>query len=174
MKVLLVNGGHKEQGGCYGALCGAAAILNGEGVETAFFWPVKTAHGACTGCGACRNTGVCILDRRPVEFAAEAKDYDGFVLAAPAGIFGPDESVMRFLGKAFLVGKHGKENPFAGKPAAVLAVCRPAQAKKALERLGRSLSEGGLQPLAAEAEPLAAVRELARLLAARKKKEVPV
>ena len=38
MKVALVNGSPHKKGCTYTALCEVAKILNGEGIETEFFW----------------------------------------------------------------------------------------------------------------------------------------
>lgn len=143
MKVLLVNGSARERDLCREALDLAAEKLQEAGLETEIFWPIRSDRGDCTGCGACHGSGVCVYDRRFADFAAQAKDCDAFVFAAPAGLLGLESTMQAFLERA-LAPRPGRPNAFAGKCAAALIMPRRGMGTAAENNMTRLLQRSGL------------------------------
>lgn len=143
MRILIVGGPEES---CGGALRPAEERLRAAGAETERFWPLRTEGLLCSGCGACRGAGLCVADPRGGDFLRAAAGCDGFVLAAPVGLFGLGVDFRNLLRRASELAAYGGKNPFAGKPAAPLTVGRQsrraaAELRELAEALGLELCE---------------------------------
>ena len=74
MKVLLLNGSAHLQGCTFTALSEVAKTLNEQGVETETFQLGNSELKDCSGCGACRKLGKCVIDDVVNEFVEKAKN----------------------------------------------------------------------------------------------------
>ena len=75
MKVLIVNGSPKTNGGTHISCEIARGVLNKNGIETEIVNLGKGTVNDCIGCGACRKTGSCVFgkDDGVNEFIEKAK-----------------------------------------------------------------------------------------------------
>ena len=142
MKVLMINGSPHEKGCTYTALCEAAKALNGEGVETDFFWIGKKPLAGCAGCGACTKPGRCVFDDKVNEFTTLAEGYDGFIFGSPVYFSGMNGALMSFMDRAFFSGSRREKNPFALKPAAAVVSARRAGTTSALDQMNKYFLHG--------------------------------
>lgn len=134
MKLLLINGSPHKEGSTYGAL----KILEGylEQVDISF---VRIHVGAtaigCLGCGACKETGRCVVEDK-VNLALDlARSCDGYLFASPVHYGGISGCMKGFLDRFFRAGK-----PLhLGKCASALVVARRAGGVSAYEELLRYL-----------------------------------
>lgn len=134
MKVLLLNGSPKANGCTYTALCEVAGALEKQGVETEIFQVGAKPVAGCIGCGVCRKTGLCFMDKDGVnEFVEKAKNADGFVFGSPVHYASASGAITSFLDRAFYGGKVN----FAGKPGAAIVSCRRGGASAAFDQLNK-------------------------------------
>ena len=122
MKVLLVNGSSRENGGTSVALGEVARALNEEGIETEFFFIGNQPLSDCIACGSCRKTGECVFHDAANALAEKAKECDGFVFGSPVYYAHPSARLLTVMDRAFYSG--GKH--FAFKPAAAVLSARRA------------------------------------------------
>ena len=122
MKVLLLNGSAHLNGCTFTALSEVAKTLNEQGVETEIFQLGNPALKDCSGCGACRKLGKCVVDDVVNEFVEKAKNCDGFVFGTPVYYAHPSGRILSFLDRAFYSGK----TAFQFKPACAIASARRA------------------------------------------------
>ena len=139
MKVILINGSPHEKGCTYTALCEVAKTLNGEGVDTAFFWLGRQPLVGCSSCGACAASGKCALDDKVNEFTALAESCDGFVFGSPVHMGGMSGSMKGFMDRVFYSVRRRADNPFVLKPAAAVVSARRAGTTSALDDLYKYL-----------------------------------
>lgn len=137
MKLLLVYG--RLRGGLAIAAENAAEELRRSGVETEVFSPLKTESLLCSGCGACHGAGMCRADPRGGEFLRAAAGCDGFLIAAPAGLLGLNVDLRNLLMRAAELTARSKNDPFAGKPAALIGGRLSGRAAKELRELTEAL-----------------------------------
>lgn len=122
MKVLLLNGSAHEEGCTFTALSEIASSLNKEGVETEIFQLGNPALKDCSGCGACKKIGKCVIDDVVNEFVEKARECDGFVFGTPVYYAHPSGRILSFLDRAFYSGK----TAFQFKPACAISSARRA------------------------------------------------
>lgn len=122
MKVLLLNGSAHEEGCTFTALSEIASSLNKEGVETEIFQLGNPALKDCSGCGACKKIGKCVIDDVVNEFVEKARECDGFIFGTPVYYAHPSGRILSFLDRAFYSGK----TAFQFKPACAISSARRA------------------------------------------------
>ena len=134
MKVILVNGSPHEKGCTYTALSEVARVLNGEGIDTEIFHIGNAPISGCRGCGACRKLGRCVIDDAVNEFAAKAKEADGFVFGSPVHYASMGGSLAAFMDRLFY--SSGKA-AMRLKPAAAVASARRAGTTATLDIINK-------------------------------------
>jgi len=136
MKVLLVNGSPHKEGCTYTALSEVAKTLNAEGIETEIFHIGSEPISGCRGCGVCKKQklGKCVVDDIVNEFAAKAKEADGFVFGSPVHYASAGGSLVAFMDRLFY--SSGKET-MRLKPAAAVASARRAGTTATLDIINK-------------------------------------
>lgn len=137
MKVLLVNGSPNRESCTYTALSEVAGALNGEGIETDFFWIGKKAVNGCIACRRCAETGKCIQDDLVNRFTDMAGEIDGFVFGSPVYYAGMNGALKAFMDRVFFSTYRADPNPFRFKPAAAVVSARRAGTSSALDQLNK-------------------------------------
>ena len=140
MKVLLVNGSPNREGCTYTALSEVAGALNGEGIETDFFWIGKKAVNGCIACRRCAETGKCIQDDLVNRFTDMAGEIDGFIFGSPVYYAGMNGALKAFMDRVFFSTYRADPNPFRFKPAAAVVSARRAGTSSALDQLTSTFS----------------------------------
>ena len=92
MKVLLVNGSSRKNGGTNAALCEVERALKAEGIETEQFFIGNEALPDCIACRKCKEIGRCVFHYSVNEFVEKAKSADGFVFGSPVYFAHPSGS----------------------------------------------------------------------------------
>lgn len=136
MKVLLVNGSPHKEGCTYTALSEVAKTLNGLGIETEIFHIGSEPISGCRGCGACRKLklGKCVVDDIVNEFAAKAREADGFVFGSPVHYASAGGTLVAFMDRLFY--SSGKDT-MRLKPAAAIASARRAGTTATLDIINK-------------------------------------
>ena len=133
MKVLLLNGSPHEKGCTYTALAEVASALESQGVETEIFWLGKGPISGCTGCGACRKLGRCVLEDVVNEAGAKARACDGLVVGSPVHYAAASGQITSALDRMF----YSFGGALRFKPAAAVASARRAGTTAALDQLNK-------------------------------------
>ena len=82
---------------------------------------------------------MCKADPRGGEFLRAAAGCDGFLIAAPVGLFGLGVDLRNLLMRAAELTARSKNDPFAGKPAALIVNRLSRKAAKELRELIEAL-----------------------------------
>lgn len=124
MKVLIVNGSPKLNGGTHISCEIAQTVLKNEGIDAEIINLGKDTVNDCIGCGACRNKAKCIFgDNDGVnEFIEKSKTADGFIFAAPVYYAHPAARILSFMDRIFYRGSEF----LAHKPASSINISRRA------------------------------------------------
>ena len=101
MKVLLINGSPHEKGCTYTSLKEVADTLEKNGIGAEIHWIGKGDIPGCTGCGACRDKGKCVIDDDVNSVAARIDEFDGFVFGAPVYYSGPAGQLTSWMDRLF-------------------------------------------------------------------------
>ncbi len=134
MKLLLLNGSPHKEGCTYTALKVLEGYLEQVGISFVRFHVGATAIG-CLGCGACKETGRCVVEDKVNLALQKARGCDGYVFASPVHYGGISGCMKGFLDRFFRAGK-----PIhIGKCASALVVARRAGGVSAYEELLRYL-----------------------------------
>ena len=114
MKVILVNGSSHTNGTTMSALNEMIKIFSEEGVETEVIQLGAKPIADCLQCGACKQTGKCVIKDDCVnEFVEKAESADGFVFASPVYFAHPSGRIFSFLDRAFYANsKNGSYSAF--------------------------------------------------------------
>lgn len=144
MKLLLVNGSLKEKDAASAVLDAAAEKLISFKAEIERFWPIQSENLICSGCGACKGSGMCVYDPRGLDFVKAAAASDGLLFVLPAGLFGLDVPVRNFLERVKALTRKQSRSPVFGKPAVAVILCRLGGGKKAAQQAEDFLSGLGL------------------------------
>ncbi|MCD8194272.1 MAG: flavodoxin family protein, partial [Tannerellaceae bacterium] len=83
LKVLLINGSPNKEGCTYTALQEIAGALGKEGIGSEILYISSKVLSGCKGCGACRQSGLCIIDDIVNEVIGRLDEFDGFVFGSP-------------------------------------------------------------------------------------------
>ena len=139
MKVILVNGSSHTNGTTMSALNEMIKIFSEEGVETEVIQLGAKPIADCLQCGACKQTGKCVIKDDCVnEFVEKAESADGFVFASPVYFAHPSGRIFSFLDRAFYANsKNGSYSAFQYKPGAAVAVARRGGASASLDGLNK-------------------------------------
>ena len=122
MKVLMISGSPHKAGSSRLALDEMKKVFEAEGVETELIEVGAGPISGCTACGACKKTGVCIIDDMVNEAIKKLEAADALVVATPVHYASPAGALLAFLDRMFYAGR----SKFAHKPAAALACARRA------------------------------------------------
>ncbi len=132
MDILLLNGSPHQWGCTYTALSHLASCLTRRGMGVRMGWIGNHAIG-CMGCGACKQTGECVVKDALPQILEMAKGCGGYVLGTPVHYGAAAGSFTGFLDRFFYSGKA----THLGKAGAAIAVCRRAGGVTAIEQLER-------------------------------------
>lgn len=122
MKVLMISGSPHKAGSSRLALDEMKKVFEAEGVETELIEVGAGPISGCTACGACKKTGVCVIDDMVNEAIKKLEAADALVVATPVHYASPSGALLAFLDRMFYAGG----SKFAHKPAAALACARRA------------------------------------------------
>ena len=122
MKVLMISGSPHKAGSSRLALDEMKKVFEAEGVETELREVGAGPISGCTACGACKKTGVCVIDDMVNEARKKLEAADALVVATPVHYASPAGALLAFLDRMFYAGG----SKFAHKPAAALACARRA------------------------------------------------
>lgn len=122
MKVLMISGSPHREGCSKLALDEMKKVFEAEGVETELMEVGAGPISGCTACGACKKTGVCVIDDMVNEAIKKLEAADALVVATPVHYASPAGALLAFLDRMFYAGG----SKFAHKPAAALACARRA------------------------------------------------
>ena len=122
MKVLMISGSPHKAGSSRLALDEMKKVFEAEGVETELIEVGAGPISGCTACGACKKTGVCVIDDMVNEAIKRLEAADALVVATPVHYASPTGALLAFLDRMFYAGG----SKFAHKPAAALACARRA------------------------------------------------
>ncbi len=121
MKVLLVNGSPNRDGCTNRALEEVKKSLVKEGIEAEIFW-IGNQNQGCIACGKCFTLGKCVFDDTVNEFAAKAKEADGFVFGSPVYYASMAGGIKSFMDRLF----YSSSKYLKNKPGAAVVSCRRA------------------------------------------------
>ena len=133
MKVMLVNGSPHEKGCTYTALTAVAGALQDCGIETEIFWVGAKPLGGCMACKFCYENGRCVLDDTVNEFAAKAKEADGFVFGSPVHYAAMSGNLTAFMDRLF----YSAGSSFRMKPAAGILSARRGGTTAAFDQINK-------------------------------------
>lgn len=122
MKVLMISGSPHKAGSSRLALDEMKKVFEAEGVETELIEVGAGPISGCTACGACKKTGVCVIDDMVNDAIKKLEAADALVVATPVHYASPAGALLAFLDRMFYAGG----SKFAHKPAAALACARRA------------------------------------------------
>lgn len=122
MKVLMISGSPHKAGSSRLALDEMKKVFEAESVETELIEVGAGPISGCTACGACKKTGVCVIDDMVNEAIKKLEAADALVVATPVHYASPAGALLAFLDRMFYAGG----SKFAHKPAAALACARRA------------------------------------------------
>ena len=145
MKLLLVNGSRREKGEEGALLDAAMGEISSAEAQIERFWPIQSEHLICSGCGACKGSGMCVYDPRGLDFVKAAAASEGILFVLPAGRLGLDVPVRNFLERVKALTPKPDASPLVGKPAAAVILCRRGTGKKAAKQAADLLGELGLR-----------------------------
>lgn len=102
MKVLMLNGSFNPDGSTSAGLEIMAKTFTEEGVETEIVTVGGKPIADCMACGKCAELKHCVFENDGVnDFAAMAKDADGFVFGSPVYYAHPSGRIQSFLDRLF-------------------------------------------------------------------------
>ncbi len=119
MKRVLILSSSPRVGGNTELLCDAVA----EGVKSAGGEPVRLDVGRmkiapCTGCDACRSTGVCVIKDDMVRIISEIAAADAVVFGSPVYMYNLTAQLKAVMDRCYQIYPNG----LSGKKAAFVAV----------------------------------------------------
>ena len=134
MKVLLINGSHRQNGNTAIALTEVAKQLTKEGIESEIVWIGNKPIRGCIACGQCkaRSLGQCVFDDDICNKISEKfKESNALIVGSPVYYGQPNGALLSIIQRAF----YSNGANISGKPAASLAVCRRGGATAVFESL---------------------------------------
>ena len=138
MKVLLVNGSPHENGCTYTALAEAGKALNGEGIDTDFYWIGNDPISGCLACYRCKEAKGCVINDKVNEFRKLAAEIDGFIFGTPVYYASANGSMISFMDRVFYSESFGNEGKaFFMKPAAAVVSARRAGTTAAFDQMNK-------------------------------------
>ncbi len=139
MKVLMLNGSWNGDGSTKAGLDEMARTFSAEGVETEIVTIGGKPIADCIACGKCAELKRCVFANDGVnEFAAKAKEADGFVFGTPVYYAHPSGRVISFLDRVFFSAMMGNRYAaFRHKPVASIVVARRAGTSASFDVLNK-------------------------------------
>ena len=139
MKVLMLNGSFNPDGSTKAGLDIMAGTFAEEGVETEIVTVGGKPIADCIACGKCAELKRCVFANDGVnEFAAKAKEADGFVFGTPVYYAHPSGRVISFLDRMFFSAMMGNRYAsFRHKPVASIVVARRAGTSASFDVLNK-------------------------------------
>ncbi len=135
MKVLVLNGSPRMQ--CTDrALREVESVLHANGIETVRIDLGSSAVTGCTGCGACKKSGKCVIDDLCNQIVSEMRTCDGFLVGSPVYYASANGTLTALLDRVFYSGG----GVFAHKPAAAIVTARRAGTTASLDQLTKSFT----------------------------------
>ena len=139
MKVLMLNGSFNPDGSTKAGLDIMAGTFAEEGVETEIVTVGGKPIADCIACGKCAELKRCVFANDGVnEFAAKAKEADGFVFGTPVYYAHPSGRILSFLDRVFFSSMMGNRYAaFRHKPVASIVVARRAGTSASFDVLNK-------------------------------------
>ena len=133
MKVLLVNGSPHQNGNTAVALQEISGQLKKNGIESEIVWIGNRPVRGCIACGKCKEKpGACIFnDDVCNEISAKYAGSDALIVGSPVYYGQPNGALLSIIQRSL----YSNGSAIAGKPAAVVAVCRRGGATASFETL---------------------------------------
>lgn len=101
MKVLIINGSPHKNGNTSVAIREMENVFAAEGIETELIQIGGTDIHGCTACGACHETGKCVIDDIVNAAAEKLENADGMVVASPVYYASANGTLICFLDRLF-------------------------------------------------------------------------
>ena len=140
MKVLLINGSPRANGNTALALREMAAVFEKEGVEVTLLHIGNRAIRGCVACGACAQTGKCIVDDPVNEAAPLFETCDGIVVASPVYYASANSTLTALLDRLFYSTHFDKRM----KVGASVAVARRGGTTATFDQLNKYFTISGM------------------------------
>ena len=139
MKVLMLNGSFNPDGSTKAGLDIMAGTFAEEGVETEIVTVGGKPIADCIACGKCAELKRCVFANDGVnEFAAKAKEADGFVFGTPVYYAHPSGRIMSFLDRLFFSSRVANGYEYLRhKPVAAIIVARRAGTSASFDVLNK-------------------------------------
>ena len=139
MKVLMLNGSFNPDGSTSAGLEIMAKTFTEEGVETEIVTVGGKPIADCIACGKCAELKHCVFENDGVnDFAAKAKDADGFVFGSPVYYAHPSGRIQSFLDRLFFSTMRADGYAaFHHKPVASIVVARRAGTSASFDVLNK-------------------------------------
>ena len=139
MKVLMLNGSWNQDGSTKAGLDEMAKVFAGEGVETEIVTIGGKPIADCMACGKCAELKHCVFENVGVnDFAAKAKDADGFVFGSPVYYAHPSGRIQSFLDRLFFSTMNAdRYASLRHKPCASIVVARRAGTSASFDVLNK-------------------------------------
>lgn len=137
MKVLLVNGSPHEKGCTYTALNEFAKTLKEEGIDSAIYYIGCDPISPCRACYACSKLGKCVINDKVNDFLEYAREFDGYVLAAPVHYAAAAGGIVTFMHRAFFVDSMSGVKSFSHKPGTAIVSARRAGTTATIDQLNK-------------------------------------
>ncbi|MBR1870833.1 MAG: flavodoxin family protein [Kiritimatiellae bacterium] len=139
MKVLMLNGSFNPDGSTNAGLEIMAKTFAAEGVDSEIVTVGAKPVADCIACGKCKDLGRCVFAGDAVnEFAAKAKDAEGFVFGTPVYYAHPSGRVLSFLDRLFFSSRLADNYAaFRHKPVASIVVARRAGTSAAYDVMNK-------------------------------------
>ena len=139
MKVLMLNGSWNQDGSTKAGLDEMAKVFAAEGVETEIVTVGGKPIADCMACGKCAELKHCVFENDGVnDFAAKAKEADGFVFGTPVYYAHPSGRIMSFLDRLFFSSRIANGYEYLRhKPVAAITVARRAGTSASFDVLNK-------------------------------------
>ena len=139
MKVLMLNGSFNPDGSTSAGLEIMAKTFAEEGVETEIVTVGAKPIADCIACGKCAELKRCVFANDGVnEFAAKAKEADGFVFGSPVYYAHPSGRIQSFLDRLFFSTMNAdRYASLRHKPCASIVVARRAGTSASFDVLNK-------------------------------------
>ena len=140
MKVLLITGSPRRNGGTFTALSEVEKTLHREGIETELVQLGAKAVQGCIACGRCKTLGRCVFDDLVNETAPKLEAADGLVVGSPVYYASANGSLIAFLDRLFY------STPFdkTMKAGAAVLSCRRGGASASFDELNKYFTISGM------------------------------